>query len=167
MKPPRLYMPAPYAEPGYLASRAKSNLAAFGSGATESQMAANALVKTIQRDNASPVVLSASFQVVALGVETIAGGQKIILAGSVSAQVTSSSQSGTLFIELTVDNVLVGTVSAQSFPSDATNVSASFCFEVTPTPGTRAFALQAKHDDLSSVTIPAHGGVLVEQIVTV
>jgi hypothetical protein len=160
-------MPAPYAEPGYLASRAKSNLATFGNGATESQIAAKAIVKTIQRDSgAAPIVLTGSFQVIALGVETIAGGQKIILTGSVTGQVTAAT-AGTLSVELTVDNVLVGAVFAQSFEADATNVSVSFCFEVTPTPGTRAFALQAKHDDLSSVTIPAHGGVLVEQIVTV
>lgn len=154
-------MPIPY--PGEAAANARSNLAALGNGATPGQVA-----KTALRDNTNAVVLTGNFQVIALGVENIVNGNKVIISGTVVADVTAASATVTLFVLLAVDGVQVGPTFEQSAPSDAGKVTVSFTYEVAaPLPGSRSFDIQAKHDDSSSMTVQAHAGIMVEQIVNV
>jgi hypothetical protein len=157
-------MPIPYAEPALVA------LAAYGvNGATPTTgpgSGAGAYKSSAQGINLSPVVLTGTNQTLGTVTFTAASGQKMIVSGSVAANVTSSGETGQLVCEIDVDGSPLIASFGQSYPDDATLTSAAQTLLSALTAGSHTVTLKAKATGDGALTVPAAGGVLVVQVVS-
>lgn len=158
-------MPSPYSEPVSL-----GYLSAMGSGSTKGNSSSGGLLKTASQANAGLLTLSGSPQVVAVLVETIAAGQKVLLRGDVSCQGPSSGN-GQLLLNFEVDGSPVGPADITfPFTSVATGVAGSFQLELAGLPvGSRSFGVTVKGtgDGGASMSVAIGDGLLSLAIVSV
>lgn len=107
-------------------------------------------------------VLTGSYATLATtGSITYIAGQKAILTVSVAADVTSSSLSGNLQIQITDNGVPIATATGitQSYPTTGPGVSAMWQVEVSPV-GPHVFAVQALAAGDGSLSVAAgHGRI--------
>jgi hypothetical protein len=159
---PRLYMPAPYAEPGYLAARAKSNLVTFGNGAVAGQNS----IQLASNSNIHDIVLTGVDQLIAAtGIIIDNPAQTVLCTVTMAASVTSSGLSGTLAAIVNVNGVPppIGEVD-QSYAVDAHSCALPIQFTITGlSAGLHSFALFAHATGDGSLTVLAHKATVALQ----
>ena len=158
-------MPSPYTEPVSLLY-----LAAVGKGSTSGNSSSGGLIKTASQANVSPITLSGSPQVVAVLVENIVTGEKVLLRADISCQGPSSGN-GNLIVNFNVDGSPVGPANITfPFTSVADGVAGSFQLELSGlTLGPRSFgvSVEGTGDGGASMSIAAGAGILSCAIVSV
>lgn len=155
--------PSPYSEPvalGYLSAVGKGSTAGNGGG----------LSKTASQANTGLITLSGSPQVVAVLVENIAAGQKVLLRADISCH-GSSIGNGQLLLNFNVDGSPVGPTDITfPFTSVSTGVAGSFQLELSGLmPGSRSFGVSVKGtgDGGASMSVAIGDGSLSLEIVSV
>lgn len=159
-------MPAPYAEPASSDAPRQLVHLALAKVATASVLVAANKLQIVSSGNGAPIALTGAFAVLAqLVFAALTAAQKVVLTGSVAADVTSAALTGQLQLEL-VDSVTGALVTPviQSYTADATGVSASYTWELSPTLGAHTFSLQGKATGDGSLSVGTGHATLVAMI---
>lgn len=144
-------MPSPYSE------RNPNNylgyLSALGSGATGPQ--------TANATNASPVVLTGTFQTIAILAKTLGQGNRVNITGQLVGTNTSPGVDAELHIQVLQDGVPISpdVISAMPTTGDAATTSWTV-FALVPSAGTHSYTVQAKATGDGGITIAANDGLL-------